>query len=196
MNIFVLDENPKVAAQMHCDKHVCKMSIEYAQLLSTAHHIHNTDIAQTGHIYKPTHAKHPATLWVSAHPLHYAWVFELMRETWNEYTYRYQRVHASSRLLSALQIVPNMGTIVPNMGTIEMPTAPPQCMPNACKVSGNSWQATATAYRQYYMIEKRAFATWKTREIPTWFMPQNCVDSLPMSQYNISHETKFSSLGR
>ncbi len=37
MNIFVLDDNPRVAAQQHLDKHVVKMIIEYAQLLSTAH---------------------------------------------------------------------------------------------------------------------------------------------------------------
>mgnify|MGYP001364327535 CR=1 FL=1 len=39
MNIFELDENPLVCASMHCDKHVVKMPIEYAQLLSTAHRV-------------------------------------------------------------------------------------------------------------------------------------------------------------
>ena len=37
MNIFYLDNDPKVAAEMHCDKHVVKMLVEYAQILSTAH---------------------------------------------------------------------------------------------------------------------------------------------------------------
>ena len=37
MNIFYLHENPEVCAKMHCDKHVAKMIIEYAQMLSTAH---------------------------------------------------------------------------------------------------------------------------------------------------------------
>lgn len=37
MNIFVLDRDPRVAAAFHCDKHVVKMIVEYAQLLSTAH---------------------------------------------------------------------------------------------------------------------------------------------------------------
>ena len=37
MNIFYLNEDPRVAAEEHCDKHVCKMTIEYCQLLSTAH---------------------------------------------------------------------------------------------------------------------------------------------------------------
>lgn len=39
MNVFVIDQDPYVAAEMHCDKHVVKMIIEYAQLLSTAHRL-------------------------------------------------------------------------------------------------------------------------------------------------------------
>ena len=39
MNIFNLHEDTKKSAQMHCDKHVVKMIIEYAQLMSTAHRI-------------------------------------------------------------------------------------------------------------------------------------------------------------
>ena len=39
MNIFVLDKNPIKAAQQHCDKHVVKMILESAQMLSTAHRI-------------------------------------------------------------------------------------------------------------------------------------------------------------
>ena len=37
MNIFYLHEDPQISAKMHCDKHVVKMIIEYAQMLSTAH---------------------------------------------------------------------------------------------------------------------------------------------------------------
>jgi len=37
MNIFYLSPDPKLCAEMHLDKHVTKMVIEYAQLLSTAH---------------------------------------------------------------------------------------------------------------------------------------------------------------
>ena len=39
MNIFFLDRNPEICAQMHCNKHVVKMIIEYAQLMSTAHRV-------------------------------------------------------------------------------------------------------------------------------------------------------------
>lgn len=39
MNIFALSNDARVAAAWHCDKHIRKMVIEYAQLLSTAHRV-------------------------------------------------------------------------------------------------------------------------------------------------------------
>ena len=37
MNIFILDNDPVKAAQQQCDKHIPKMIVESAQMLSTAH---------------------------------------------------------------------------------------------------------------------------------------------------------------
>ena len=39
MNIFILDKNPVKAAQMLCDRHIPKMIVESAQMLSTAHRL-------------------------------------------------------------------------------------------------------------------------------------------------------------
>ena len=39
MNIFYLDHDPKICAEMHLDKHSSKMMVEYAQLMSTAHRV-------------------------------------------------------------------------------------------------------------------------------------------------------------
>ena len=36
MNLFYVHEDPTTCAELHCDKHVVKMIIEYGQLLSTA----------------------------------------------------------------------------------------------------------------------------------------------------------------
>ena len=40
MNIFVLDEDPIKAAEYHCNKHVVKMILESAQMLSTVHWVY------------------------------------------------------------------------------------------------------------------------------------------------------------
>ena len=39
MNIFYLDNNQSICAKYHVDKHVVKMILEYAQMLSTAHRV-------------------------------------------------------------------------------------------------------------------------------------------------------------
>ncbi len=71
MNIFILDENPAIAAQMLCDKHIVKMPLETAQLLSNVFSIalkvpnpfvsiinQNIEVP-----YKLTHNNHPCSLW-------------------------------------------------------------------------------------------------------------------------------------
>lgn len=39
MNIFTTNDCPIISAQEMCDKHVVKMIVEYAQLMSTAHRV-------------------------------------------------------------------------------------------------------------------------------------------------------------
>ena len=47
MNIFYLDHDVNKCAEMHNDKHVVKMILEYAQLLSTAHRVCDGTILDT-----------------------------------------------------------------------------------------------------------------------------------------------------
>lgn len=44
MNIFILNSDPVLAAQDHCDKHLPKMAVEYAQMLSSAHRFHDGEL--------------------------------------------------------------------------------------------------------------------------------------------------------
>ena len=44
MNIFFLHKHPVIAAQMQCDKHVVKMVLETAQMLSTAARAQGHDV--------------------------------------------------------------------------------------------------------------------------------------------------------
>ena len=44
-------------------------------------------------------------------------------------------------------------------------TEPPQCMPEYCKVEGNTIQA----YKNYYINEKQYFAKWTKRTEPEWY---------------------------
>lgn len=161
MNIFVVDQDPILAARMLCDQHVCKMSIETAQLLSTAQHTWNPDAAVHAELYKPTHPHHPATQWVTAHAEHYAWTLAHALALWDEYTHRYFKTHKSSRLWGAL-------TELPRPYPTSDPVPPPQCMPSIYQSAEHTWDGTVEAYRRYYAAEKLPFGRWRTRPCPGW----------------------------
>ena len=54
MNLFRLHDDPKTAATMHCDKHIPKMVLETAQMLSTAWRMteKDNDYADNNTLYK------------------------------------------------------------------------------------------------------------------------------------------------
>lgn len=156
MNIFYLHENPVTAARYHCDKHVVKMILEYAQLLSTAHHILDGDDAPEG-IYKCTHKNHPSAVWVRQSKDNYMWTFDLLNWLLTEYTERYNKIHKTSRLIPELVQPP---VNIPDTGF----TQPPQCMPDEYKCDD-----AVEAYRNYYIGDKASFAVWKYSAPPMWY---------------------------
>lgn len=161
MNIFFLDFSPSQCAQAHCDKHVIKMILETAQLLSTVKHkLEPADHPHKEVWYKPTHARHPCTLWVGETAQNYAWTVELLHSLLEEYTYRYGKQHKTSERLHALSKVPEV-LMRRSLGM----TTLPKVMPEVYHDTGN----IVEAYRAYYKAEKRSFAKWTRRETPYWF---------------------------
>ncbi len=162
MNIFYLDKDPDVAAKMMCDKHVVKMILESAQLLSTAHRVLDGDAyADRVGLYKIAHKNHPSTIWTRSSDLNYMWLYKHMRALMNEYTHRYGKHHATERLNIGLSNVPQ------NIPNVEF-TDPPQCMPDYCK-----GEDTVLAYQNYYILEKANFAKWTKRSVPLFFVEKN-----------------------
>ena len=160
MNIFYLDRDPEIAAQMMCDKHVVKMILESAQMLSTTHRVlDGDDYADYNGLYKMAHKNHPSTKWVRHSYQNYKWLYTHMIALMQEYTYRYGKHHATERLHGPLYRAPDH--------ILEMPmgfTDPPQCMPDYCKN-----EDAVSAYQTYYILKKSDFATWKRRDKPEWF---------------------------
>ena len=146
MNIFILDTSPVEAAQMQCDKHVVKMVLESAQMLSII----------SGGPYKPTHAKHPCTLWASATKANYHWLHAHAVALATEYTLRYGRLHKSEAVIHLLSEPPES---VPDGGL----TPFAQCMPEEFR-----GPCPVQAYRDYYW-SKRAFAEWRHTPRPRWW---------------------------
>ena len=153
MNIFVLDTYPAFCAAYHCDKHVVKMIVESAQLLSNAHHIHSSIHAKD--LYKPTHLKHPCSVWAAESSDNYEWLWNLLFDLLNEYERRYGRTHKTKQLMVTLDKNPcPYGIITPF----------PQVMPVRYKRAEHE---VVTAYRTYYFHEKK-FANWRLGA-PDWY---------------------------
>ena len=107
MNIFYLHSDPQLCAEMHCDKHVCKMIVEYAQLLSTAHRVldgemyiddssgrkikrwKHPDYNFEANLYKASFVNHPSAVWVRESPWNYNWLEVLWYSLCDEYTQIY-----------------------------------------------------------------------------------------------------------
>ena len=179
MNIFVLDENPTTAAQMMCDKHVVKMVVESAQMLSTAHRVLDgtvwTDYAKNGRrikrwkspyelmenmLYKASFVGHPCTQWVMENDKNYYWLAEHAEELCKEYNKRYGKVHKTADMLSLIRYRKPVNIPIANSMT---PFA--QAMPEQYKNSN-----AVEAYRAYYNGEKTRFAKWKNEKVPDWFL--------------------------
>jgi hypothetical protein len=174
MNIFYLDEDAKTSAEMHLDKHVSKMLIEYAQLMSTAHrvldgeqYIGRNKIGSKikrwrleNHedtIYKASHVNHPSNVWLRQSINNYAFLYEMWCHLHNEFVIRYGKDHLSYVKLKEILKNPPL-----NCGDNPF-TQPTQAMPDDVKNVDS-----ITAYRNYYIKYKQHIAAWKT-VVPTWY---------------------------
>lgn len=185
MNIFILSECPIEAAQMQCNKHIPKMVVESAQMLSTAHRMLDGQIeirkSKSGKrnvkywklnddrecvVYKAVHTHHPCTVWTMASIENYLWHYKHFVALCEEYTYRYNKVHKSDILLrDILKIPPNnipKGDLTPHalaMGSN------PECIDHSNIVQ---------SYRSFYQTKQNRFAMlWTKRNIPEWFSYAN-----------------------
>jgi hypothetical protein len=170
MNIFVLDEDPVLAAKYHCDKHVVKMILESATMLSAAHHLYpmveynyNTETQTydgwtTEKLFKKAWVNHPCTKWARESIYNYQWLSELAIALCDEYTLRYNKQHKTSSLIRTLLYR------IPLLPKIDF-TPFVQAMPDDVK---NQKDAIA-AYRNYYIKYKSGFAKWTLRGTPYWY---------------------------
>jgi hypothetical protein len=175
MNIFYIDKDPMQAAEWMVDKHVVKMILESAQLLSTAHRVldgekyigkvngrkHTSWIlpdARDGVIYQAFSLHHPSAIWCRTSIQNYDWLVDHFFALMREYTYRYEKTHKCYGELSyMLQSPPN------NLKNWDW-TPMPSCMAEEYIISDDP----LTNYRNYYRIGKAGMHKWKKRQPPEW----------------------------
>ena len=158
------------------DKHVVKMILESAQLLSTAHRIldgrQTSGTTKTGRtakrwilddardpvLYQATHVNHPSAVWSRQSVENYSWLVEHFFALMDEYTHRYGKRHACQGELSyMLQSPPK------KLESYEWTTMP-SAMADEYKVSDDP----LTNYRHYYKVGKASMHKWTNREAPEW----------------------------
>jgi hypothetical protein len=187
MNIFILHEDPVIAAQMQCDKHIPKMVVESAQMLSTAHRVLDgkltkrpsksgktmvkywdlyegaDDLEAELTYYAAVHVGHPCTQWTMESEANYRWHYDHFIGLCDEYTYRYEKLHKTARVLggplySAPRNIPK-GPMTPfrlAMGSN------PECF---------FYHEPVRSYRAFYKTKQERFKmVWTKREMPEWFM--------------------------
>ena len=152
MNIFVVDNDPEIAALQLCDKHVVKMILESAQMLCSA--FENGEAP-----YKRSFYNHPCTKWARESQANYESLLTHAYELCEEYFNRYGKIHKS---LDAIDWCDNNyhKLNLPNVGL----TTFAQAMPDEYKNDN-----AVKAYRDYYNGEKSYFAKWTNQLVPDWF---------------------------
>ena len=181
MNIFILSQDPVTAAQMQCNKHVPKMVVESAQMLSTTHRILDgveyrapsksgkrmvkhwklDDPTMEKWLYKAVHVKHPCTIWSGQSILNYAWHYKHFKALCDEYTYRYGKQHKTARdLLYYLSKTPKNIPIVDQTPFPLAMKSNPECM----------FEDAVKAYQAFYQTKQHRFKMeWTGRPVPDWF---------------------------
>lgn len=154
MNVFYTNKCAVKSARDHNTKHRNKMIVEYAQLLSCAHHEIDGDKAIDG-IYKKTHVNHPSSIWCRKSLSHYKWVYDCAMELCRMYTAATGKVHKTESVLHILASAP---TGIDNIKFSE----PPVTAPDEFKAIA-VFQGVTVAY-QKYLVSK--FNEWLNRDKP------------------------------
>jgi hypothetical protein len=177
MNIFYVDSNAEVAARNMVDRHVVKMILETAQLLSTAHRVIDGEEyvgqSQSGRkakrwrlsgnvdaiMYAATHINHPSAVWVRENSANYNWLYDHLLALGREYTHRYGRTHLTiDKLKDILKDAPE------NIEQSNVMTKMPSCMDKQYIVSLDP----IINYRNYYNYGKTDLLRWSNRPPPQW----------------------------
>lgn len=153
MNIFVLDRDPFKAAEYHCDKHVVKMILETAQILSTVLHAYGVE-----GLYKPTHPNHPCVKWAGETGANFNWTYYLGCSLLSEFMYRYDKIHASTSVINEAAYHAHK---IPAGGLTPFALAMPEKYKTDCPVE---------SYRNYYRKAKKDILTYRNREWPEWLL--------------------------
>lgn len=166
MNLFILDEDPVIAASLNCDIHVNKIILEAASCMCAAHWEYgfpNLDkapkIFQDGKYRGKTHHNNHITKWVRESRENYRWTYKHAIELCNQHTLRstHKRQHATRSLIEWL-------------GENEPPILLNPMTPFRQAVAEDCYHSNpVVAYWVYYVTCKTHLAYWSLG-VPSWYL--------------------------
>jgi hypothetical protein len=185
MNVYVLDEDPKKAAEYHCDIHAKSEILTCVQMLSSVHWLallieepeENCNFItkrsaqnylenkyHVGHPrrppYKMTHLEIPIIKWIASNKKNYLWVVELLKNLDIEFQKRYKKKHKSALHINWLE------KNIPSC--CEEDDEPIKFLNNVPEdfILDN----VVESYRNYYKKGKTKIAVWdRSENKPYWF---------------------------
>jgi len=194
MNIFVLDENPIIAAKYHCDKHVPKMIVEHAQMLAAAYYStigitrkkeipdkqSEVDLLFAGWPrkkedgsdwpYGVTHVNHPCTIWTRTSIENFNWLIECTESLCDEFFNRWKNKQHSIRAI--LEWMKQNPPNLPSIGLTLFAKALPDCYKS---------DSTTESYRKYYAYKTHYMKVVWNKESsskPYWFTDEFVENSI------------------
>jgi len=195
MNLFYLDKDHDTNARFHIDKHVVKMILEAAEMLSMAHIVDQAvgyaarpltkdeyraclDYKASFKIQLPiervipyigrdAHLNHPSTIWVRSSLENYYWTWCYMHSLEMERRYRNPNGVPVHQAYKLVCEKLDDPINIKDVGFTKFALA----MGNMIKqypefVDDND---PIKSYRYFYMADKSNFASWKSREQPYWW---------------------------
>ena len=167
MNLFILSLCFRECAESMFDKHVHKIILEAVQMLCTAKHLIDPDDPSLSNfpIYKIAHKNHPVSIWVRASLENYLWTISLVEAMHDEWKYRYN--HPSDKEHKSFSIAMYLKKYAPSLEKFPERGLTPfaLAMPDEYKTND-----PIESYRNYYQSkDKQLVASWKKREMPTWY---------------------------
>jgi hypothetical protein len=164
VNIFAVNNDPRLAARDLPDKLIVKMPTESIQLLTpwafNAHGVYIQKPDGTNYGIKG-YAHHPCMRWLYDCPANVFWLLNHAIEMSDEYTRRYGKQHGVNYALEQIRHLceTNYSDLSPSTHTDFV-----QAMPAEFKIERNPVQA----YRNYINGYK-GYAEWRHSEKPDWW---------------------------
>lgn len=166
MNIFVVNDDPRLAAHDLPDKLIVKMPTESIQLLTPwAFNVHGCYIQKPDGTYYGIKgfAHHPCAKWLYESPANVFWLLNHAVAMSDEYTRRYKKKHGVNFALQQINDLLEK-TYDHSWAKWFNHTDFVQAMPEEFKVKGDPVQA----YRNYINGSK-GYAAWNYSEKPEWW---------------------------